>query len=706
MCLIRGEAVVQSNRDIYEAIETGNLEFLIQSVKDGFDLLELSYRGQPIIVHAIECGHREIVGFILTLGLSPTETIKSGYDNITLLHLACKLGKTDVVELLLPLTDLKACKGEHYDGKHIHVASAAGHSTIVKLLLEAGVDIDLRGGVNEETALHCAVGSGQKSVVEFLIKKGANVNAKNRRQNTALHFAAASGHLDIGEFLLGNGASVTPQTDYGATPLHLVAGPRSAEFAKLLIENGAYIEAQEVSRATPLINGVMKGDAELVKCLLELGANFDAQRNNDKSALNIACKLGNEEMVSLLLKAGAKVRSDEIFLAIEQKSVTIVKTLVGQNISLCLRDERGWQPLHRAVALGYGAIVRLILSANAPVDGLTDCGLTPRDIARMSKMISMDMLLEELGGTTKVGLPNTKSKIISKGLDLMTYNSALALPPALTKYREKLSSTVKPYLRLHANSGEALYPWESKFGGIPYLPRGIEYPRAPNGEPLYFLAQINFAESPSLAGFPSKGILTFYITEDYIMCESKEKERQDYFRVQWFEDVVENPSELTLDFDFLPLQGNGPIPKPYGIEFEIDFAPMSWEDARFKSTFGKSLYQIWEASFEDKEKLFKTRQHKVGGYAAFMQDDPRYYFDEQMAEYYESNRKDDYIEDDDAPGGRRYIGPKHDTLLLQLASYDGTEICWGDCGTAAFFISSEDLNNRNFSRVFFDWACA
>ena len=102
-------------------------------------------------------------------------------------------------------------------------------------------------------------------------------------------------------------------------------------------------------------------------------------------------------------------------------------------------------------------------------------------------------------------------------------------------------------------------PWESKIGGVPYMPKGFDYPyeeagstvvtegqapavaasvvagpfagldggtttvpSAAAGEaveqveerkllPLRFLAQVNFSEMPPLDGFPTKGILQFYI---------------------------------------------------------------------------------------------------------------------------------------------------------------------------------------------------
>ena len=84
----------------------------------------------------------------------------------------------------------------------------------------------------------------------------------------------------------------------------------------------------------------------------------------------------------------------------------------------------------------------------------------------------------------------------------------------LDQYKEQLEHTRKPAMRIILNSKAAKHPWNSKVGGVPYLPTGMAYPVDANGEKLQFLAQINFEEMPTLAGYPSQGILAFYIGSD------------------------------------------------------------------------------------------------------------------------------------------------------------------------------------------------
>ena len=57
--------------------------------------------------------------------------------------------------------------------------------------------------------------------------------------------------------------------------------------------------------------------------------------------------------------------------------------------------------------------------------------------------------------------------------------------------------------------------FDSKMGGTPYFPKGMEYPTVREGEnagkPLYFLAQINFGKLPKIDGFPRKAMWLFTV---------------------------------------------------------------------------------------------------------------------------------------------------------------------------------------------------
>ena len=68
----------------------------------------------------------------------------------------------------------------------------------------------------------------------------------------------------------------------------------------------------------------------------------------------------------------------------------------------------------------------------------------------------------------------------------------------------------------------------SRFGGQGYWNKDLEFPVNSNGDPLSFLAQINFAELPENALYPDKGLLQFFIDNEsmgtnYDITEANDK---------------------------------------------------------------------------------------------------------------------------------------------------------------------------------------
>ncbi|MGW54284.1 DUF1963 domain-containing protein, partial [Listeria monocytogenes] len=101
-----------------------------------------------------------------------------------------------------------------------------------------------------------------------------------------------------------------------------------------------------------------------------------------------------------------------------------------------------------------------------------------------------------------------------------------------------------------------------------------------------------------------------------------------------------------------------------------------------------NFYELADQIFADEEdkadELYNLASEgsQLGGYPFFTQEDPRMYAE----------------------------NPHHDTLLFQLASEDFDEnrmaIMWGDCGVANFFINKQDLINRDFSNIMYNWDCS
>ena len=256
----------------------------------------------------------------------------------------------------------------------------------------------------------------------------------------------------------------------------------------------------------------------------------------------------------------------------------------------------------------------------------------------------------------------------------------LSLPPQLESFRDQLMQTKQTFIRVKSQDTRKTRLWESKVGGQPYLPKSASWPCNVDGEELYFLAQINFAEVPKLHPFPEKGLLQFFIHDDDLYgMDFDNGESTDNFRVVFFPEVDQNENALksrheNLEYETLPHRPD----ECYPLTFELAEAVVPVTDYQFFQHFGGDFFR----QFEDEEwnimdaysKANRPEGHQIGGYAYFTQDDPR--------------RPEDPM-----------------LLLFQLDSDQKMDLMWGDMGVGHFFIREKDLLALDFSRVMYDWDC-
>jgi len=120
-----------------------------------------------------------------------------------------------------------------------------------------------------------------------------------------------------------------------------------------------------------------------------------------------------------------------------------------------------------------------------------------------------------------------------------------------------------------------------------------------------------------------------------------------------------------------------PIGAEGGLQFKIEYAPVGTGDFQFERLFNTVAYHLFEdKSWDWYEEHYPSAGHKMAGYAYFTQNDPR---------------ENDYRE--------------YDILLLQIDTDDELNIMWGDSGVANFFIRPQDLKNRDFTKVLYNWDC-
>jgi uncharacterized protein YwqG len=257
-----------------------------------------------------------------------------------------------------------------------------------------------------------------------------------------------------------------------------------------------------------------------------------------------------------------------------------------------------------------------------------------------------------------------------------------------------LKETEIPYMKLTLTETKPEI-WESKVGGLGYVPHGGQIPTDKKGFQLQLLAQIACSQI-TLEDFPHTGLLQFWVRNDDLAgADFDDETNQDGFRICYYEEVDKTVTEeevrekvgnnLPFGEDLFPVMGC------YGISFSERSAQMTvFEDCHFESRLqelvekqypeqAEALLEKIEDNIDDYlEKCNSEFGHKIGGYPNFTQWDPRH-------------------EDD-----------RHDILLFQLDSEfgNGTDrILWGDMGVANFFINREKLRHCDFSDVLYNWDC-
>lgn len=270
-----------------------------------------------------------------------------------------------------------------------------------------------------------------------------------------------------------------------------------------------------------------------------------------------------------------------------------------------------------------------------------------------------------------------------------------------------LEKNKKPMIEISL-SDEKPNLFQSKFGGVPYLPKDKEVPKNKENEQLTLLAQINIDELPENNIYPMKeGILQFWILNDDILGLDYDTNLSDGYKIIYYKDIDKNVTEEEVLEKYKPYKDEDsyfPVEGEFSLSFKLTDGYFSDSNDDFREIVDREMkkfydenkekysnilkiydkenqlnyWEIWDILEEDKEigeKLFGAG-HKIGGFPDFTQSDIR-----EVGDY--------------------------EILLLQIDSdrTEKNEIMWGDCGIANFFIREKDLKELNFDRAIYNWDC-
>ena len=245
-----------------------------------------------------------------------------------------------------------------------------------------------------------------------------------------------------------------------------------------------------------------------------------------------------------------------------------------------------------------------------------------------------------------------------------------------------------PTIRIKpSEAAEPLPVTVSKFGGVPYLPAGVEAPTDSDGVPMGMVAQINCTELPENPIYPPTGMVQFWVSTN--VCWGIDKEENH--RVIYYPQLVEANPDAVATWEDHERDFWWPIKSECALEFTTPgreiFAPNDSINHPLLEKWNQAYPEQAITSLDDFDVYVEEIEDftgsgnysRLGGLPDFIQGDPR------------------REEPENSDIRRRTVN------LLTINSNIG--VLWGDCGTANWVIAPDRLAARDFSQVFYEWSC-
>jgi ankyrin repeat protein len=164
------------------------------------------------------------------------------------------------------------------------------------------------------------------------------------------------------------------KTDVSTKLLLLAAEINSTDiiYVKHLLNNGADINAYNSEGNNILHMFALKGKLDLVEYLMKSKANLTLLNKDNFTAVDLALQNQHFQVARALRKYLFTDLERDLFHAINQSNLDIIKALDEQGINLNACEEMGVTPLHMAAFYGYLDIVNYLIERKVNLDALTE----------------------------------------------------------------------------------------------------------------------------------------------------------------------------------------------------------------------------------------------------------------------------------------------------------------------------------------------
>jgi len=329
----------EGNSLVHIAVLAGHQETvrnLVQRISDHRHLF--NKKGQTPIAIAVEKGDLNTLQVLIDEKVEINAT--ASLDGICL-HIACRTGNLDVVDLLLK--NDSATRVFNLQGlTPLQVAIQHGHHAIVECLLQVkDLDVNMKmRSENVKSALHTAAAYGDVKMMELLLKAGAKLEG-NDLNNTPLHEAARYGNV--------------------ATMKYMLNLPESTALLNQVSAETGLTAVGEAAKA---------GHVKVLESLCSKGANIKLCAENADMPLFLAIENHHDSASLVLIKHLSK---DDLFVA----------------------NQAGRSPLHEAIYQGMSALVAPLIEKGADLEVLDSDQKTPVALAVEKDDLVSRKLLEK-----------------------------------------------------------------------------------------------------------------------------------------------------------------------------------------------------------------------------------------------------------------------------------------------------------------------
>ena len=235
---------------------------------------------------------------------------------------------------------------------------------------------------------------------------------------------------------------------------------------------------------------------------------------------------------------------------------------------------------------------------------------------------------------------------------------------------------------------------DSKFGGYPYWPYDMEYPVNSEGKKLFLLAQINMSDVHD-DRLPENGLLQFFVDSDILHGLKDPKGYKvvyhDYINPFITEKSVRERGIRSVSEADPASEEYLPLENCLGLRFKEGKDYITCECASFEKVVADTLKDVYGIDTDSVDLDYDITLYKSDdGTECHLYDDFEGDYGHRLFGYPLLYDKDP-----------RENGDK-DILLFQMDS-DYEKIRWGVMGAGQFFISEENLERRDFDKVFYFW---